>query len=70
MSTLEIRKEILDFVKNEDESSLTTLYQLFKAYKEQKQLDKMIAEGEEDIKAGRVHSMDDIKQFIRNWTVS
>jgi len=70
MSTLEIRKEILDFVKNEDESSLRNLYQLIKAYKEQRQVDSMIKEGEEDIEADRIHSMEEIKEFIKNWKES
>ena len=36
-------------------------------YKHQHHLDKMIAEGEEDIKTGRVHSLDEVKDFIDNW---
>jgi hypothetical protein len=70
MSTLEIRKEILDFVKNEDDHSLKNLYQLIKAYKEQRQLDLMLEEGEQDIEANRIHSMDEIKEFIKNWRES
>ena len=67
MSTLEIRNEILEIVKNEDESSLQNLYQIIKNYKHQKQLDKMIEEGEEDIKAGRTHSIEEVRKMLKTW---
>ena len=67
MSTLELRQEILDMIKNEDDSSLKSLYQLIKSYKQQRQLDKMIAEGEDDIKAGKLHSQSDVQKMIENW---
>ena len=70
MSTVELRQEMLELIKNEDDSSLKNLYQLIKSYKQQRVLDKMIAEGEEDIKADRVHSMDEIKEYIKNWKAS
>ena len=67
MSTLEIRQEMLELIKNEDESSLKKLYQVIKSYKHQRQLDKMITEGEEDIKAGRLHSQSEVQKMIENW---
>ncbi len=35
---------------------------------EQIQTDKMIAEGEEDIAAGRVHSQTEVRNMIEDWT--
>ena len=67
MTTIEIRNEMLELIKNEDDSSLKRLYELFKAYKEQRRLDKMIAEGEEDIKAGRLHSQSEVQKMIESW---
>lgn len=67
MSTLELRQEMLNMIKNEDDSSLKSLCQLIKSYKQQRQLDKMIAEGEEDIKAGRLHSQSDVQKMIESW---
>jgi 6-phosphogluconate dehydrogenase len=29
--------------------------------------DKMIAESEEDIKAGRIHSQDEVQKIIESW---
>lgn len=67
MSTLEIRQEMLELIKNEDDSSLKSLYQLIKAYKHQRSLDKMIAEGEEDVKAGRLYSQSEVQRMIESW---
>jgi hypothetical protein len=67
MSTIEIRQEMLELIKNEDDSSLKRLYELFKAYKEQRRLDKMIAEGEEDIKEGNLHSQLEVQKMIESW---
>lgn len=67
MSTIEIRREMLELIKNEDDSSLKGLYQLIKAYKHQRSLDKMIAEGEEDIKAGKLYSQSEVQKMIESW---
>lgn len=67
MSALELREEMLELIKNEDDSSLKTLYKLIKSYKQQRQLDKMIAEGEDDIKNGRLHSQSEVQKMIENW---
>ena len=67
MSTIEIRQEMLELIKNEDDSSLKRLYELFKAYKEQRRLDKMIAEGEDDIKEGKLHSQSEVQKMIESW---
>lgn len=64
MSTLELRKEMMELIKNEDDSSLKNLYNLIKSYKHQRQLDKMIAEGEDDIKAGRTFTLEQARKMI------
>ena len=40
------------------------LYQIIKNYEHQKQLDKMIEEGEEDIKAGRTYTIEEARKMI------
>ena len=67
MSTLEIRQEMLELIKNEDDSSLRSLYQLIKAYKYQRGLDKKIAEGEEDIETGKLYSQSEMQKMIESW---
>ena len=68
MSTIEIRKELHKFIEIGDSQFLDTLYKTAHSYMEQKRLDRMIAEGEEDIKAGRLHSLDDVQKMIDDWT--
>ena len=67
MSTLELRQEMLELIKNEDDSSLENLYKLIKSHKQQYKLEKMIAEGEDDIKAGKLHSQSEVQKMIENW---
>ncbi|HZJ21411.1 MAG TPA: hypothetical protein VFD35_13815 [Pricia sp.] len=67
MSTLEIKQELHRFIDTEDDKAIKKFYKLAKAYMEQLKADRMIAEGEEDIKAGRVHSQQEIKDFIKDW---
>jgi len=67
MSTLEIRNEILEIVQNEDDSSLKNLYKIIKHYKYQKELDRMIAEGEEDIKKGNLYSTSEVETLLKSW---
>jgi hypothetical protein len=40
---------------------------MVKSYIVQKRKDKMIAEGEEDIKNGRLHSLKDAKEIMDKW---
>lgn len=67
MSTLEIKQELQEFINTGDDKFIKMLYEKAKAYREQLRKDKMIAEAEADIKAGRLHSSEEIKDFIENW---
>jgi predicted transcriptional regulator len=67
MSTLEIKQELHRFIDTEDDKVIKKFYKMAKAYMEQLKADRMIAEGEEDIKAGRLHSQQEVKDFIKNW---
>lgn len=62
-----MRQEMLELIKNEEDSSLKSLYSLIKAYKNQRHLDKMIKEGEEDIKNGNLYSQSEMQKMIENW---
>ncbi len=68
MGVLEIREELHKYIEIGDKQFLNTLYKTAKSYIEQKKLDRMVAEGEEDIKAGQVHSQSEVKKMIDNWT--
>lgn len=68
MGALEIREELHKYIEIGDSQFLNTLYETAKKYMEQKQLDRMIAEGEADIEAGRLHSQQDVQKMIEDWT--
>ncbi len=68
MGALELRKELHKYIEIGDSKFLNALYKTAKEYIEQKQLDRMMAEGEEDIKAGRVHSQKEVQKMIEDWT--
>jgi hypothetical protein len=68
MSVIEIKKELYKFIEIGDKQFIDKLYQTAKTYMEQKGLDRMIAEGEEDIKTGRLHNQEDVQKMINDWT--
>jgi hypothetical protein len=68
MSGIEIKEELYKYIEIGDKQFINKLYQTAKSYMEQKRLDRMIAEGEADIKAGRLHSQEDVQKMINDWT--
>lgn len=68
MGALEIREELQKYIEIGDKQFLNTLYETAKNYMEQKRLDRMIAEGEADIKAGKTYGLKEAKRMVDNWT--
>ena len=67
MSTMELKQELHNYIDEEDDKSVKVFYQMVKSYIDQKRNDKLIAEGEEDIKKGRLHSLKDAKKIMDKW---
>jgi predicted transcriptional regulator len=67
MRTIELKKELHSFIDEEDDKSVEMFYQMVKSYIVQKRKDKMIAEGEQDIKNGRLHSLKEAKEIMDKW---
>lgn len=67
MSTLEMRNELHELIDTEDTSTLETIYGLIKNYISHKEESSMIDEAEEDIKAGRIISHDEVTKIIYSW---
>lgn len=65
---MELREKLHKYIEKGDDQFLDALRKSAESYMEQKQLDQMIAEGEEDIKAGRVHSQEEVQKMIEAWT--
>lgn len=68
MGALEIRQELHKFVDIGDNQFLDVLYKTANDYIEQRKRDRMIEEGEADIKAGRLHSQSEVQKMIEDWT--
>jgi predicted transcriptional regulator len=68
MSTIELRKELHEFIETADQQFLNTLYETAQSYLEKKKLDKMIADGEADIESGNVHTQTEVQKMIESWT--
>lgn len=68
MEALELREKLRKYIEIGDGNFLEALHKTAKSYIEQKQYERIIAEGEEDIKAGRVHSQNEVQKMIEGWT--
>jgi hypothetical protein len=67
VSTLELKQELHDFINTGDEKFVKMFYEMAKAYDIQIKKDKMIAESEEDIKSGKIHSQIEVQKIIYSW---
>ena len=81
MSTAEIREEIQDYVDKADSRLLLMIYAMLKADEQndmvgytpqgnlltQKEIIARAQKAEQDIKDGRVKSLDELKKDIKNW---
>ena len=66
MNAIELKRELHSFIDQEDDKTVEMLYQLVQSYRIQKRKDKMIAEGEEDIKNGRCIALKKLKKLWIN----
>jgi hypothetical protein len=67
MNTVEIKQELHQFINEGDDKFVKMFYEMAKAYMVQKRKDKMIAEGEDDIKKGHLHSLKEAKEIMDKW---
>ena len=67
MSTIELKKELHNYIDNADDQFVKMFYEMAKAYMLQKNKDKMIAEGEKDIKNGQTYSLEEAKEIMKKW---
>ena len=67
MSTIELKKELHNYIENADDQFVRMFYEMAKAYMLQKNKDKMIAEGEKDIKNGQTYSLEEAKEIMKKW---
>lgn len=68
MSTLELKKELHQIIDNSDTNLVEDFYTIITAYLDKSKNSQMIAESEEDIKLGKIHSQKEVRKIIENWT--
>ncbi len=67
MDTSLLKEELHQLIEKGDESFVKNFYKLAKLYLQKSEMDKMIMDGEADIKAGRIYSSEEMKDFIDSW---
>ncbi len=67
MDTSLLKEELHQLIEKGDESFVKNFYKLAKLYLQKSEMDKMIMDGEADIKAGRIYSSEEMKNFIDSW---
>lgn len=67
MSTLEIKRELHNYIEIGNDEFVENLYKMVKDQLCQMETERMIEEGEEDIRAGRTYSLAEAKKIIDNW---
>ncbi len=67
MSTLELKKELKNYIDDGDDKFIKIFYEMAKAYMLQRDKDKMIAEGEKDIKNGQTYTLEEAKEIMKKW---
>ena len=67
MSTLELKQELHEYINEGDEKFIRMFHEMAKACVIQIKNDKIIAESEDDIKAGKIHSQIEVQKIIESW---
>jgi predicted transcriptional regulator len=67
MTTTEAKKELSRLIEIGDDQLIDKMYNTAKSYMKQKRLDRMIAEGEANIEAGRTYSLKEARKIIDDW---
>ncbi len=65
MGAIELRGELYKYIEIGDRKFLNALHKTAKEYIERQWLNRMIAEGEEDIAAGRTYSLEEVKKEVK-----
>ena len=69
MSTLELKKELHQIIDSSDKNLIEDFYNYITAHIDKEKHCRMIAESEDDIKSGSIHSQTDVQKIIESWTL-
>ena len=70
MSTTKLKEELYKLISEGDESFVKTIHEMATEYMVKTENDKMMLEAEEDIKAGRVHTIKEVRAIVESWKES
>ena len=67
MNTVDIKKELHEFIDKGDPATIRGFYNMLKSYVVKHDNDKKIQESENDIKSGNVLTHQQVKDIIATW---
>jgi hypothetical protein len=67
MSTIEIKKELHKIIDESDSNFVQAFYEIAKSFINKTDNSKLIEESEQDILDGKIHSLDEVKNIVKNW---
>jgi hypothetical protein len=67
MSTIEIKKELHKIIDESDSNFIQAFYEIAKNFINKTDNSKLIEESEQDILDGKIHSLDEVKNIVKNW---
>ena len=67
MSTIEIKKELHKIIDESDSNFVKAFYEIAKNFINKTDNSKLIEESEQDILDGKIHSLDEVKNIVKNW---
>jgi hypothetical protein len=66
MSSIGIKQELHKLIDSGDDKFVKIFYEMAKVYMEQLQKEKMVLEGEKDIKSGKTYGLKEAKKMVEN----
>ncbi|WP_396192623.1 hypothetical protein [Flavobacterium sp.] len=67
MSTIEIKKELHKIIDESDSNFIQAFYEIAKNFINKTDHSKLIEESEQDILDGKIHSLAEVKNIVKNW---
>ena len=67
MSTLEIKKEFHTIIETSNDEMIAAFYEIARDFLSSSENSRKIIESEIDIKLGKLHSQNEVKNIIENW---
>lgn len=67
MSTIELKKELHKIIDESDSKFVQAFYEIAQNFINKIDNSKLIEESEQDILDEKIHSLDEVKNIVKNW---